>query len=78
MDYLWADTNARELRPNDVVRVQLNAFSGKLARIHNGRLLKVLEVKNGDVITESIDKRSPKLSGAHYSPFKLEKRIEIF
>jgi hypothetical protein len=35
-------------------------------------------VKNGDVITESIDKRSPKLSGAHYSPFKLEKRIEIF
>ena len=77
MQYLWAETNARELKPNDVVRVKANTFSGKLGKLHNGRILKVLQVKDGDVITESLDSRKPFLSGSHYSPFVLEKRITI-
>jgi hypothetical protein len=77
MEYLWAETNARELRPGDTARVKADAYGGDLAPIHNGRILEVILVKDGDVITKSVDNRRPKLDGAHYSPFKLEKRLII-
>lgn len=77
MNHLWAETNARELRPGDTVRVKPDAYGGDLAPIHNGRILEVISVKYGDVITKSIDNRRPKLDGAHYSPFKLEKKLII-
>lgn len=77
MTELWADTNARELRPGDTVRVRPNIFRDKTGNIHNNRILKVLYVKDGDVVAQSIDNKTPKLEGAHYSPFHLEKKTQI-
>ena len=78
MEYLWAETNARELAPGDTVRVKANSFKlPNLKAIHDGRILQVLYVKNGDVVANSIDNKTPILEGAHYSPFHLEKRTTI-
>jgi hypothetical protein len=74
MTELWSDTNARELNPGDTVRVKPNTFKGKTGNIHNNRILTVLYVKDGDVVAQSIDNKTPKLEGAHYSPFALEKK----
>jgi hypothetical protein len=78
MEYLWAETNARELAPGDTVRVKANSFKLPIVKaIHDGRILQVHCVKNGDVVANSIDNKTPILEGAHYSPFHLEKRTTI-
>ena len=78
MEYLWIETNARELAPGDTVRVKADAFKlPEVKAIHSGRILQVLYVKDGNVIANSIDNKTPKLEGSHYSPFHLEKRTSI-
>ena len=69
----WRPALLGQIRPGDKVRVMRDAYHHEdLARIHNGRICEVLEVKDGDVICRSIDNREPVLSGAHYAPYKLE------
>lgn len=69
----WRPAELGRIRPGDKVRVMRDAYDHEnLARIHNGRICEVLEVKDGDVICRSIDNREPSLNGAHYAPYKLE------
>ena len=68
----WKPLTPGQIKPGDKVRVRLDAFSGELAAIHNGRLGEVIKTEYGDVIIKSTDNRLPKLDGSHYSPYHLE------
>ena len=72
-EHRWQPARIGQICPGDKVRVLRDAYKHEdLARIHNGRICKVLEVKDGDVICRSIDDREPALDGAHYAPYALE------
>ena len=74
-DYVWIDLMPGNITVGDIVRVKIDAYTGKLGTVHNGRLGKVTAVRYGDVIVNSTDSRQPPLVGVHYSPYKLEKRV---
>lgn len=74
-DYTWIPLQPGQISVGDVVRVKADAFSDKLAPIHNGRRGTVVAVRYGDVIFNDTDGKNPELKGVHYSPYKLEKRI---
>lgn len=71
----WEPARPGHISVGDEVRVFLDAYDGDLGTIHNGRRGKVVGVRYGDVIFKSTDGKEPLLDGAHYSPYKLEKRI---
>ena len=72
-EHYWQPARIGQIRPGDKVRVLRDAYKHEdLARIHNGRICEVLEVKDGDVICRSIDDREPVLNGSHYAPYTLE------
>jgi hypothetical protein len=71
----WVDVHPGFVRVADVVRVKADVYSGDLGIMHNGRVGKVVAIRSGDVIVNTTDGRSPKLEGAHYSPFSLEKFV---
>jgi len=72
---VWEPARPGFVRKGDEVRVLSNAFDGELARIHNGRRGKVVDVRYGDIIINSIDGLEPPLFGSHYPPAKLEKLV---
>lgn len=63
-----------DLKKGDLVRVKLSAYAGSAGKLHNGRHCKVMEIRQGDVITRSIDGEEPMLVGTRHSPHVLEKR----
>jgi len=71
----WQDVSIEKLRIGDHVRVKLDAYSGEVGDIHNGRYCAVLGLGNGDVIVKSIDGILPKLEKTHHSPYVLERRL---
>lgn len=74
-DYYWIDLQPGNIVVGDVVRVKTDAYTEKLGTIHNGRHGVVIGVRYGDVIVNDTDGKTPPLNGAHYSPYKLEKRL---
>jgi signal peptidase I len=62
-----------KINPGDVVIVNSDAYSGDVGEMHNGRVCKVLETRDGDVIVMSIDERKPQLWWTHHSPHVLKK-----
>jgi len=74
-DYAWIPLQPGQIVVGDIVRVKADAYTDKLGPIHNGRRGTVVAVRYGDVIFNDTDGRQPELKGAHYSPYKLEKRI---
>lgn len=74
-DFRWVDAQPGNIIVGDTVRVKFDAYTEKLGATHNGRVGRVIAVRYGDVIVNSTDDKNPPLSGAHYSPYKLEKRI---
>jgi hypothetical protein len=60
----------------DIVRVRNDAYTGKLAPIHNGRPGVIVAIRSGDIIVNLTDMEEPEISGAHYSPEVLEKRVQ--
>jgi hypothetical protein len=74
-DYRWIDAQPGGIIVGDVVRVKADAYTEKLGTVHNGRVGKVIAVRYGDIIVNSTDDKKPPLAGAHYSPYKLEKRV---
>lgn len=72
---VWVPVTPGQIKVADVVRVKLDAYTGELGRIHNGRRGRVVGVRYGDVIIKSTDDKKPVLDGAHYSPYHLEKLI---
>lgn len=74
-DEKWIPAQPGQLTVGDEVRVLADAFDGKLASVHNGRRGRIVAIRYGDVILKTTDDKEPVLDGAHYSPYKLEKRI---
>jgi phosphoribosyl-ATP pyrophosphohydrolase len=72
---VWTSVIPGQVKVADEVRVKLDAFTGELGRLHNGRRGKVVAVRYGDVIIKSTDGKEPLLDGAHYSPYKLDKLV---
>lgn len=75
-DEVWIDAGPGMIVVGDLVRVRHDAFDGELGAIHNGRKGRIIAIRSGDVIIDSVDGKTPELKGAHYSPFKLQKRIK--
>jgi hypothetical protein len=74
-DEVWAPIQPGFINVGDEVRVANNAFSDSTGVIHNGRRGIVVAIRYGDVIIRSNDGKAPFLDGAHYSPYKLERRV---
>ena len=62
-----------KIKAGDIVKVSSNAFNGKLGEMHNGRIVKVIEVSSGDVIVESVDNKNPVLMETYYPITVVEK-----
>lgn len=75
-DYIWIPLQPGQIVVGDIVRVKADAFQDKLGPLHNGRRGTVVAVRYGDVIFNDTDGKNPALTGVHYSPYKLEKRVK--
>lgn len=73
---VWVPGRPGLFKVGDQVRVLRDAFDGEPGLLHNGRVGKVAAIRSGDIIVDSTDNKLPPLLGAHYSPFKLEKRVQ--
>jgi hypothetical protein len=73
---VWLPAQPGFILVADVVRVMHDAYDGDLGRVHNGRVGKVVAVRHGDVVFKSTDGKLPDLDGTHYTPYKLEKRVQ--
>jgi hypothetical protein len=73
---VWLPGRPGVFRVGDQVRVVADAFDGDAGLIHNGRIGRVAAIRSGDIIVDGTDEKMPPLRGVHYSPFKLEKRVQ--
>lgn len=73
---VWVLAQPGQLTVGDEVRVLSNAFEDSTGVMHNGRRGKIVALRYGDVIFKSTDGKTPLLDGVHYSPYKLEKRVQ--
>lgn len=62
------------LSTGQVVRISPTAFKGHLGQMHNGRIVKVVARRWGDIIVDSVDGKQPELRGAHYPPNVIQVR----
>lgn len=56
------------LATGQIVRISPTAFKGHLGQMHNGRIVRVVARRWGDIIVDSVDGKQPELRGAHYAP----------
>jgi len=74
--YDWVPAKPGQIKVTDVVRVRADAYQGGIGQEHNGRVGKIVAIRSGDVIINTIDD-GPKQEGVHHSPFALEKRVLV-
>lgn len=73
---VWVPALPGQIKVGDEVRFRIDAYP-EAAEIHkNGRRCKVIAVRYGDIIVNSIDNIKPAIEGDHSSPYSLEKRIK--
>lgn len=72
---IWIDARPGDIKVADTVRVKNNAFNGTLGNLHNGRIGRIVAIRSGDIIVDSVDGEEPELKGIHYKASSLEKRI---
>jgi hypothetical protein len=72
-EFDWVQAKPGQIIVGEVVRVKHDAYRG-LASKHNGRVGRIVAIRSGDIIVNSID-TGPKIEGAHHAPIALEKRI---
>jgi hypothetical protein len=72
--FVWVPVKPGQIRVSEIVRVKPSAFTGELGEMHNGRVCRVVAIRSGDIIVNSID-GGPRFEGTHYSPFALDKRV---
>lgn len=72
--YTWVAVRPGQISVADVVRVKLNAYAGDIGQRHNGRVGRVVAIRSGDVIVNTIDD-GPPFEGTHHSPHALDKRV---
>lgn len=73
----WIPVQPGQIKVAEIVRVKADAYDGDLGMMHNGRVGRVVAVRYGDVIIKTIDEKDPLLDGAHYSPYMLEKLVQL-
>jgi hypothetical protein len=76
-EYQWIDVSSQSISPGDVLRVKNDAYSSSAGKIHNGRLVRVHEVKDGDVRVATIDLKTPHILDARHAPHRLEKKVSV-
>lgn len=74
-DEIWVQAMPGFIVVGDEVRVKTDAFKDASGAIHNGRRGKVIGIRYGDIIVNITDGKQPEISGVHYSPDRLEKRV---
>ena len=74
-DDLWTGVEMKDIRVGDVLRVRKDAYTGKAAEAHNGRLVKVIDRKDGDVVVHTIDMKLPYMTGTRHAPYRLERKV---
>lgn len=74
-DEVWVQARPGDIHVGDEVLVKSDAFANNHAHIHNGRRLKVVAIRYGDIICNSIDGLTPELVGTHYAPNHLQKLV---
>jgi hypothetical protein len=75
MNDLWEDASALDVNVDDVLRVKKDAYKTDAGRLHNGRLVKVVDIKDGDIYVTTIDYKTPHIHSARHPAYKLEKKI---
>lgn len=75
MNYEWQELTSGVTAVGDVLRVKRNAYSTDAGVIHNGRLVEVTKISNGDIFVRTIDGLEPEILEARHPAYKLEKRI---
>lgn len=71
----WIQVEPGFIKVGDEVRVRHDAYPDDVGRLHNGRRGKVVATRYGDIIIKTTDNVQPAMSGAHHSPYKLEKLV---
>lgn len=75
-DEVWDPVKPGQIHVRDEIRVRADAYSDQpTGRAHNGRRGVVVAIRNGDVIVNYTDGRTPPGQGVHHSPHALERRI---
>lgn len=75
-DEVWELVKPGGIYVRDEIRVRGDAYSDQVTgRAHNGRRGVVVAIRNGDVIVNYTDGRTPPGQGVHHSPQALERRI---
>lgn len=75
MSYTWEDAVNLTISVGDVLRVKNNAYTTDAGKLHNGRLVKVTDIKDGDIYVTTIDYKTPHIQSARHPAYKLEKKI---
>lgn len=73
---IWAPVMRGNIVVGDVVRVKQDAFDGKKGVLYNGRSGSITAIRSGDIIFNSKDAKDPAITGAHFAPEDLEKRVK--
>lgn len=74
-DEVWVNARPGDIKVGDEVLVKDDAFTHDHAHMHNGRRCRVVAIRYGDIICNSIDGAKPELLGSHYSPAHLLKLV---
>ena len=75
MNSLWMSVEMADIKIGDVLRVKNDAYDGKAAKTHNGRLVRVIDRGDGDVIVCTIDMKMPYLAKTRHAPYRLERKV---
>jgi hypothetical protein len=72
---IWKDISALDVSVGDTVRVKTDAYRTAVGDIHNGRLVRITDIKDGDIHVTTIDLKLPYISGARHAAYRLEKKV---
>lgn len=73
---VWVPLQPGQITVGDEVRFRLDAYTQADMLHVNGRRCRVIAIRYGDIIVNSIDNITPAIQGDHTSPYNLEKRIK--
>jgi hypothetical protein len=73
----WVDVaSSADVLVGDTVKVSSEAYKNqKIASMHNGRICKVVNIQDGDVVVASIDGKLPYLRSTRHAPHFLRKMV---
>lgn len=72
---VWQDVTGTDLKAGDVLRVKHEAYASNAGKLHNGRLVKVINVEDGDVHVTTIDMKLPFIARARHAAYRLERKV---